>query len=340
MKKISPYILVIIAVVLIFLADFLLTPKLDVSLLTALLFWAGVGHGIIAMAAAADLSKGKWVEVIRPYMQQYYPLLLIFPAAFLIFSRHMDVYPWTQHPTAWLDSTFFIVRNVVALLLPFIAAHFYVRASRKESEKTGFFAIMYIVSFVVAQSFLAYDVVMTFEYPWINTLMGMYFFVEALFAAIAFMAILSGLLIKKHGERFKPAFKDFANMIMGFALLWAGLFYSQYLVIWYGNIPEEVSYVLRRMEMPLLRNMGIYMLLALFVIPFLALVPRKIKTLFPAVATIALIVLSGLLVERLIYLIPAAHLNVFALVLQMVFLGLPFIFLMLNQLKNAGGGEE
>jgi len=338
MKKTPVIIQVIVISILILLADLVTASRSDGSILIALLFWAAVGQGIIAMAAAADLSGGKWIKTIRPYMQEYYSLLVLFPIAFLIFSRHISVYEWAIYPpNGWLNIDFFVIRNVVILLLPFIFAHFYVRASQKESSKIGIFAVLYIFSFVLSQSFMGFDIVMTFEYPWINTLMGGFFFVESMYAGIAFSAILAGLLKLRKPEAFKTAFQDFVIMIMGFALLWAGLFYSQYLVIWYGNIPEEVSFVAKRMAVPIIEDMGIYILLTLFLIPFLALISRKIKSSFPAVFIISLLVFSGLIVERLIYLLPVAHLNVTAVLLPLILLGVPFIFLLVNQFRSMTG---
>jgi len=335
MKKI-PIIAQVIAVsVLVFILDLVFASETDGSILIALLFWSGIGQGMIALAAAADLSGGKWIQSIRPYMQEYYPLLVLFPVTFLAFARHITIYDWVLYtPNGWLTPVFFIIRNTIMLILPFILAHVYVQASKKESPKTGLFAVLYIFSFVISQSFLAYDQVMTFEYPWINTLFGGYFFVEALYGGIAFSAILAGFLRLRKSERFKAAFRDFVVMIMGFALLWAGLFYSQYLVIWYGNIPEEVSFIAKRMAVPMLKNMGIYILLTLFLIPFVALISRKVKFMFPAVFVIALLVFSGLIVERLIYLIPVANLSLLAVLLPLILLGVPFIYLLISQYRS------
>jgi hypothetical protein len=336
MKRIPIFVQIIGISFFIFVFDLLFASKDDGSLLVGLLFWAGVAQGMIALSAAADLSKGKWIKEIRPYLQEYYPLLLLFPIAFLIFARHVSVYDWVdRHPNGWLEPTFFIIRNVLFLLLPLVFAHFYVRASKKESDRVGFFAVLYVLVFVVSQSFMAYDQVMTFEYPWINTLFGGYFFVESLYAGIAFCAILAGFLALRQSSRFKGSFGDFVIMIMGFALLWAGLFYSQYLVIWYGNIPEEVSYISKRMAVPVLKNMGLYILISLFLVPFLLLISRKIKAAFPAVFLIALVVFSGLIVERLIFLIPVANLSVIPVLLPLVLLGLPFLYLLFMQYKSA-----
>lgn len=335
MKKIPIIAQVIIISVLVIILDLALASQNNGSILITLLFWSGIGQGMIALAAAADLSGGKWIQSIRPYMQEYYPLLILFPITFLVFARHITVYDWALYtPNGWLTPVFFIIRNTIMLLLPFIFAHFYVQSSKKESPKTGLFAVLYIFSFVISQSFLAYDQVMTFEYPWINTLFGGYFFVEALYGGIAFSAVLAGFLRLRKSDRFNIVFRDFVVMIMGFALLWAGLFYSQYLVIWYGNIPEEVSFIAKRMAVPMLRNMGIYILLTLFLIPFVALISRKVKSMFPAVFVIALLVFSGLIVERLIYLIPVANLSLLAVLLPLIILGIPFIYLLFTQYRS------
>ncbi len=334
MRKIPIPAQMIIVLLAVILVDLLLTSKSDASMLIALLFWAGVAQGMIALAAAADLSSSRWIEAIRPYLQAYYPLLLLFPMAFLIFARHVSAYAWVQHPTGWLNPRFFIIRNILVLLLPFFFAHFYVRAFKKGSSQTGLFAVAYLVCFVISQCFMAFDQVMTFEYPWINTLFGGFFFVEALYAGIAFSAILAGLLALRRSELFRPAFRDFTTMVMGFALLWAGLFYSQYLVIWYGNIPDEVSFIAKRLAVPSLKYMGIYILLSLFLLPFLSLVSRKVKAFTPAVILLCLLVHSGLIVERLIYLIPVVNISPLPVTLHLVLLSIPFLSLLISQYNS------
>jgi len=333
-KRIPPVFQVLVISGLVLIIDLILAPVADASVLIALLFWAGIGQGIIALAAAADLSGGKWIAPIRPYLHQYYPLLLMFPLVFLVYARHVSVYHWFDQGNGWLNPLFFILRNAVVLLLPVIFAHFYIRGVNNQSPRRCTHAVLYLVSFVTAQSFLAFDLVMTFEYPWINTLFGGYFFVESFYGGVAFCAILAGVLMRRRSQDFQGAYRDFTLMIMGFALLWAGLFYSQYLVIWYGNIPEEVSYVSRRLAIPLVKNMGIYILIALFIIPFIALVSRKIKSIVTAVSLIALVVFSGLMVERLIYIYPVAYLNPFVVVLHTILLGLPFMALLYSQVRS------
>ena len=346
--KISTMAQVLIVSLLVLGADLLLSSGADASMLVALLFWAGVGQGIIALSAAADVAKGKWHLSIRSYLHQYYSLLLLFPLLFLVYARHIAAYQWSGNPNAWLNTNFFIIRNLIALLLPLVLAHFYVEAARKESpqssqpgqsqqslqSRTGLFSVLYLVSFVISQCFMAYDLVMTFEYPFVNTLFGPYFFVESLYAGIAFSVVLSGFLVRKVSDGFKSVFNDFTVMMMGFSLLWAGLFYSQYLVIWYGNIPEEVAYIYKRVSIPLVDKMGIYMLFALFLSPFLFLVSRKVKANIVFVRIIAFILFSGLIVERLIFLIPVVSLNAGGVIVPLVLTGLPFFALIVQQTRK------
>jgi hypothetical protein len=141
---------------------------------------------------------------------------------------------------------------VLFLFLPYLTARLYVTGRQNQSPRLGLYSVLYLVSFLVSQSFLAFDVVMTFDYPWINTLFGGYFMVEALLGGIAFAAILAGFFTRRANQTYGSSFKDLALMLGGFALLWAGLFFSQYLVIWYGNLPEEVSYLTIRLSSPLM----------------------------------------------------------------------------------------
>ena len=342
MKRYWVWILMLLCLAAITAADIVLAPKLDASLLLALLFWSAVGQGIIALAAAADLSQGRWLGEARDYLLQYYPLLLMFPLAFLVFSRHLAIYPWLHHPNGWLNPQFFIIRNVIVLSLPFIAAHFYAQkkgtGKQEKQEKgtgkkkgTGTWAVLYIAAFVTSQSFAAFDWAMTLEYPWINTLFGGYFFVEAFYGGIAFAAILAAILFNRHKDRFFSIFKDTPIMLMGFALLWAGLFYSQYLVIWYGNIPEEASFLEKRLAIPTLQYLGLYVLLSLFAIPFLLFISKRIKSSIPAVIAISVIVFSGLLLERFMFLTPTTTIQPTPFTTLFILFATPFIALLAKQ---------
>jgi len=107
-------------------------------------------------------------------------------------------------------------------------------------------------------------------------------------AGQSFAAIAASILFRRNKETFASIFKDTPVLLMGFALLWAGLFYSQYLVIWYGNIPEEVSFLEKRLSLPTHQYLGLYVLTSLFIIPFIILTPA---TTIAPIPTIILFIL-------------------------------------------------
>ncbi len=304
------------------------------SLLPPLIFWAAIGQGLIALLASIELSEGKWCGALKGYIEEYYPVLLVFPFAFLIFTRHITIYPWVEHSGSWLNPDFFIIRNFLILLLPFITAHFFIRAINNGSVRKGFLALLYLFSFVLSQSFLAFDLVMTIEYPWVNTLFGAYFFVESLYVGITFTSVIAAVFYLKNKSKFSSVLNDTVNMVMGFALLWVGLFFSQYLVIWYGNLPEEVAFIEKRLAVEPLRYIGIYTLLSLFVIPFTGFISKKIKTLIPAVILIAFIVLSGHILEKVLFLLPAVKIDKFNLIVSFLILGIPFMYTLFSQRRS------
>ncbi|MCP5052299.1 MAG: hypothetical protein GY940_34340 [bacterium] len=334
MKK--TFIQVIVISVLVFVLDLVLAPgKTNGSLLVSLVFWAGIGQGLIAISAATHVSEAKWIKEIRSYLHQYYPLLLLFPIAFLVFGlRHVSTYDWYHaHHNSWLSADFFIIRNVIALLLPFIFAHFYVKASEK-GETGNTHAVLYLLSFVVSQSFIGYDQIMTFEYPWINTLFGAYFFIEAFYIALAFAALLAGFLMIRNLERFQVPYRDFVQMMMGFALFWGGMWFTQYIVIWYGNLPEEVAFVGKRMNDPVIFGLAVFLLITGFVLPFFSFFIRKVKSNFPVMSVIVVLLFIGMVIEKLVFLGPVTDLSVLGVLAPLILLGAPFIMLMLSQIKS------
>ncbi len=295
------------------------------SLLPPLLFWSSLPMGLFALSASVDLSEGKWFSKLSGKISEYLPTLLLPPFIFLIFSLNIKIYAWSDHPGTWLSPAFFIIRNFIFLLLPFITGFFYLKSKKENSDKIRFFSILYILSFVISQSFLAFDLVMTLEYPWINTLFGGFFFVESLLIAVTFLASLSAILNKKYSGAFINVLKDSTKMIMGFSLFWAGLFFSQYLVIWYGNLPEEVVFIAKRVEIPFLKLLGEYALATLFVIPFITYISKKAKINGLIIHIVSFFVLTGYLIEKIFFVLPTAKIDPASLIYYTVILGIPFL---------------
>jgi len=116
-------------------------------------------------------------------------------------------------------------------------------------------------------------------------------------------------------------------------------------VIWYGNIPEEVGYVLRRVEEPPFAGLSRAVLFLVWVIPFAVLLSRPLKTVPPAMAGVAGLVLTGLFIEKLVLVLPVAGVNPGVLAFEtVVLLGLVAFFISARESiapqQVAGTGSE
>jgi hypothetical protein len=296
------------------------------SLLPGLLFWVAVCQGAILIMAAADMARSKWHLQIRPVILSLHPLLFIFPLAFIFFSLGGGTYGWEEHPTRWLSEPFFTIRNVALLLLTAVVGRFYARAAQRGARSIGTLAVIYGFVFAANQTLIAFDWVMSLEAPWISTLFGAYFFVEAMYVGIGASIILTSILMIRHGERHLKTLNDFSTLLFGFSLLWVGQFFAQYLVIWYGNLPHEVVYLSRRVLEGPLRIPSVFVVLALFAIPFIILLSRSAKKSPLVSCAMAALVAAGVFVERLVFLIPDCDLNVWVVALEMLLLGAAFVF--------------
>ncbi len=325
----------LIAIVIIFLFENILKAGANGTLLLTILFWSSLAQGTVALVAAADVARGGWIKPVKRELLAFYPMILILSVLFLMFSTKLDnVYPWAEDEGIWLNKKFFVMRNVLILFVNFYLAHLFSRESISEGARKNTFAVLYLFTFILSQSLIAFDLIMSIEYPWYSTLLGGYTFIESIYSGIAIGGILTVNLLRKNPSAplFRKVLVDMATMTFGFSLLWAGLFYSQFLVIWYGNLPEEVSFLIKRtFDLPL-KFMGYSVILLLFVLPFVALLSREIKKNTSVVFFVASIVLTGIFIERLVYLLP--HLEINPLVLAIEFISLALLFINLNKNKD------
>jgi hypothetical protein len=297
-------------------------------LLLALLFWTAVVEGCIAAAAAGTLVNARGLGSVECALTSVRPLLLLLAFLLLLLVPFVDSYPWARNPGIWLRKDFFLGRNVAFLLLAYAAAGWFASAPAGNEGAKNVRAATYLFVFVVSQTLAAFDLVMSMEYPWYSTLFGGYFFIEALYAGFAVAAILCILVHGKPPRAEDPEIPSFLSdisvLMFGFSLMWAGLFFAQYLTIWYGNIPEEVSFIAKRALVSPYSELGVLVLVLLFFFPFTVLLPTRAKSNPIVVTAVALSILSGILIERYVFLAPAVRMNPGVLAIDFLCLLLPF----------------
>jgi hypothetical protein len=337
-KKWSLAVLIAAAAALMALVSLTPAPGRGGSLLLAFLFFISVVEGCIAAAAAGATVNARWVGSVRKELLSVTPLLLVASFLLLLLIPFVDTYPWAGKQGIWLRKDFFIGRNLAFLLLAYVTARRFA-AAPADGEGTKSRAAWYLLVFVVSQSLAAFDLVMSLEYPWISALLGGYFFIEAIYAGFAVSALLclrrSGTPPAAGGHGSRSDLSDLSILMFGFSIMWAGLFFAQYLTIWYGNIPEEVGFIARRVAASPLRELSVAVLFLLFFLPFPALLSTRAKSNPYVVSAAALSILSGILVERFVFLAPVVRFSAVALAIDFACLLLLFVAMVYKRSREA-----
>lgn len=311
--------MVLLALLLAFFAygGFAETPG---ALLVTVVFWVSLMQGSIALAATTELTKARWIASLRQELLAVHPLLLLGAFLFVLLIPLVPQYPWADHSGLWLNAPFFIGRNLAVLLAAWYTGRRYAQKSMRQAPSSRRWAVIYLFVFVTAQSLIGFDLIMSLAYPWISTLFGAFFFVEALYGAIALAGVLFFLLYRVKASRDPGRSarhqRDVGMLLFGFSVLWGGLFFAQYLLIWYGNIPEETAFIVRRISESPFRELSVTFIVANFVVPFFLLLSRRVKESPGLVAGISLVVFLGIGLERVLYVMPILSVHSGILFLQ------------------------
>ena len=254
--------------------------------------------------------------------------------------------PIVQNKAAYLNMPFLVVRNVVGVAVLFgLACYFVYLAVRPdmglsaESEEddagrerwrgtlvTGWMgqeqeevasyrrmttiAPAIVLLYAVVMTVVSYDWIMSLEPHWFSTMFGPWFFMGAFWGGIAATALWSMFLRTKHKDFLHPIGlqqrHDIGKLAFAFCVFWTYLFFSQYIVIWYGKLPWEQAWIIRRSG----EDWGGFsatVIVLCFVVPFAGLIGRKPKMKPPLLAFFTSVILFGLWLERYAMLAPSLH---------------------------------
>ena len=254
--------------------------------------------------------------------------------------------PVVQNKAAYLNMPFLITRNVLGLALLFgVALYFVYLALRpdmglsaqqltegkrseawqarltqgwmgQEKEEVRSYKRMtviapaFVIIYAVVMTMLSYDWVMSLEPHWFSTMFGPWFFMGAFWIGIAATALWSVYLRTQHEDFHRyiglQQRHDIGKLAFAFCVFWTYLFFSQYIVIWYGKLPWEQAWIIRRSDEVWGGLSGLVILLC-FVIPFAGLIGRTPKTKPVLLAFFTSIILVGMWLERYVMLAPSLH---------------------------------
>lgn len=303
-------------------ADCLVAKAPQAALLINIIFWLAIAQGAVALVAVADLTQARWVVPVKKDLFALIPLIPVFALLFLFVAPQWGIYPKIIKQSAWFDQWFFVVRNAIFLLIAWLFAWKYSRVSLQNSENKGLWAVLYLLSFVTMQSVVAFNWVMPLHFPWVSTLFGAYFFIEALYMGIGFGTVICLVNLERAGdskpkELVKTGY-DIGLLLFGFCILWMSLFFTHLMIIWYGNIPEEQALYITIAQH---YSPAHWIVLAcLFGVPFVTLPFRKVKSDPKAVVVVAGVVFVGMLLEKWLMFVPAATISYPALAIHFAFM--------------------
>ncbi len=164
-----------------------------------------------------------------------------------------------------------------------------------------------VLTFVVSFTVLGWDFIMCLTPHWVSALFGWWVWAGAFVTGIAMTAFLAGQVRAKYGLEayIKPNhFWDTGKIMFAFCIFWVYLFWSQYLPIWYANMPEETGWVFLRFESPW-RFWGFLAFFLIFAIPFLGLMNKATKSNPFWLGFFAVMVMSGIWIERHVLVMPS-----------------------------------
>jgi hypothetical protein len=285
------------------------------GLLIAGLFGVLLSLGGAIMIVVHVLGGARRWEPMREWPMALAGLLPV-PAAMValvMFVGRTTIYPWAdpeivahseilQQKMAWFSTPFVLSRTVIVLLiwLALVAAlrsHLWAHiqhgteATRRRLVRTS---AIFIVTLAPTLSVAAWDWAMSLEPEWFSTMYGVYFFSGALLAAIAAVALL--LPADPPHQRATPmraeVRHDVGKLLFAFSAFWVYIWFCQYMLIWYANIPEETTYFALRQAPAWVAVFWLSPVLN-FVLPFVVLMPASTKKRPRLLQHIAVIVLIG-----------------------------------------------
>lgn len=296
------------------------------ALFVAAFFFMMLALGTLVFYAIQFASQSGWSPVLYRVMEgitsYLLPGSLIVVLIVLVAGTHF--YPWQNHElvaedsilqdkSGYLNFPFFVIRAILYLVIWNGYRYFSRRNSLLQDTandiapyKQNFkFSVFFLAFFLVTESMMAWDWFMSMTPHWYSTLFAWYILASILVSAITVIALVTiflkglGLLDFVNDSHLH----DLAKYMFGFSIFWTYLWFGQFMLIWYANIPEEVTYFILRIQEYNLLFFG--MLVLNFVFPILILMNSDYKRIPWFVVMAGVIILVGHYIDIFLLVVPS-----------------------------------
>ena len=337
------------------------------SLYVAALFFMLIALGVLAFYAINIAAQSGWSPLLMRVMEGITAYLL--PGAIIVIAiavgshyigHHNEIFIWMndevvandkviQNKSGYLNITGFLIRATIFIagwcLYRYYARKFSIdQDTADEGDNRNFKRLFrisagFLVFFIYTESIMSWDWIMSVDPHWFSTLFGWYVFANMIVSAITVIALVTiylknkGLLPMVNNSHIH----DLAKYMFGFSIFWAYLWFSQFMLIWYANIPEEVTYFVTRINDYNLPFFG--MVVLNFVFPLLLLMNSDYKRLNWFVVMTGIVLLVGHYVDIFTMIMPATvgdrwFFGIPEIGSVLLFLGL-FMFIVFTSLTKA-----
>jgi hypothetical protein len=282
-----------------FAAAFLRPDQFFRSYLVAFLFWSGIPLGCLPVLMLHHLVGGGWGFLIRRPLEagtRTLPIVALLVVPIVVGIPHLYVWarpgvvaadPLLQHKHVYLNVPFFVARTVAYFVVWIVLAHFLNGWSAEQddhgasSSARRLYALSGpgLVIYGLTMSIASLDWVMSIEPDWFSTIYSAVFMIGQVLSALAFVTAI--LLFLASSEPLSAVvapryLNDLGNMVLTFVILWAYMAFSQFLIVWSGNLHDEIGWYLRRVRGGW-QWIAAGLLAFHFAVPFLLLLSREIK---------------------------------------------------------------
>jgi hypothetical protein len=295
--------------------------------LIAFMFWLGLSLGCMAILMLYHLVGGAWGTAIRRILESGMMTLPLMFVLFIPILRNLPVlYFWARPGVTdpkiieiahtYLNFNGILLRYIVYFAIWFGMAYFLNRWSTEQDTIAGQSTLRFralssigLVIYSLTISFAVIDWVMSLQARWISTIYGLLFIAGEALSAFCFVVLIESILAKR-----KPMSEyltdtevhDHGKFMLTFVMVWAYFNFSQWLIIWSGNLPEEIPWYKLRMNGGW-EAVGLFLVVFHFAVPFALLLSRQLKRKARTLVWLA----SWLMVMRIVdifwHIEPASH---------------------------------
>jgi len=267
----------------------------------AFVYWAGIAVGALLINMVFQAGKATWYVVLRRVLESIplsAPLFLVLFVPVLLGMG--SIFPWVnpagldeelrrlaEHRRPYLNVPFFALRTVIYFALWFVIGHLLHRWSVRQDEERGVALTLKqrrlgagALPFVaVAMTFAAFDWQMSLDLHLASTIFGLYYFAGSFLAAFAVLILaMNGAQAEGLPGKLLNAnhYHSLGKYLLSFVCFWAYIAFSQYLLIWIANLPDEVPWYLARDRGAWL-PLAVFLVVFHFLVPFFVLLSRDLK---------------------------------------------------------------